>query len=273
MKTALVTGADGGMGREICRSLLKDGYSLIMACLSTEAAMPFFEELRTQVSDQEVPPSIWLLQLDLASFASVNAFASKIPVDTINRLVHNAGILPRHTRLTEDGYELISQINYRAPLHLTSLLLPRLEKGAATEDGARIIFTVSCTVYFGWFSRLRPSFLTSVPRNWAARVIRYGDTKRALYYASLSLAEELVKKNIMVYTTDPGAVNTPMLTMNNSLDKLVNAFFRPLLSTPARGASTAVYLATETTLDDPSGTSFRKKRPRRFLIGKHVHYL
>jgi hypothetical protein len=48
MKTALVTGADGGMGREICRSLLKDGYSLIIACLSTEAAMFFYFNWQTR---------------------------------------------------------------------------------------------------------------------------------------------------------------------------------------------------------------------------------
>ncbi|NLH22920.1 MAG: SDR family NAD(P)-dependent oxidoreductase [Bacteroidales bacterium] len=270
MKTAVVTGADGGMGREICRSLLDNGYSLIMACLLPEAAMPFFRELQEQYIHPKGSLSIRMLQLDLASFASVRSFASALSGTTINRLIHNAGILPRSTRLTEDGYEMISQVNYRAPLYLTRLLVPQLEKGSVTEDGARVLFTLSCTVDFGLVFRLRPSFLTHVPKTWAGRVIRYGHTKQALYYASLSLAERLKSKGIQVVSTDPGAVNTPLVTMNNALDPLVNIFFRPLLSSPARGASTAIWLATARELPLPYGGTYRKCKPRRFLVGKNV---
>ena len=270
MKTAIVTGADGGMGREICRSLLANGYSLIMACLFPEAAIPFFRELHQQYVNPEGSLSIRMLPLDLASFASVRSFASALSGTTINRLIHNAGILPRSTRLTEDGYEMISQVNYRAPLYLTRLLLTQLEKGSATEDGARILFTLSCTVDFGLVFRLRPSFLTRVPKTWAGRVIRYGHTKQALYYASLSLAEKLKSKGIQVVSADPGAVNTPLVTMNNALDPLVNIFFRPLLSSPAQGASTAIWLATARELPLPYGGTYRKCKPRRFLVGKNV---
>ncbi|MFA6651276.1 MAG: SDR family NAD(P)-dependent oxidoreductase [Bacteroidales bacterium] len=271
-KTALVTGADGGLGREICRSLLDNGYSLIMACLSTEAAMPFYKQLVSEYEDKTNASFIELLPLDLSSYVSVKAFAESITHKSINRLIHNAGILPKRTCMTQDGLEKISQVNYKAPLYLTELLLPKLRKGALTKCGARIIFTVSCTIYFGWFSRFKPSFVTRIPRNWAGRVIRYGDSKRALYYASLDLAEKLHPYDIQVVSADPGAVNTPMITMNNRLDPLVNLFFKPFLSTPARGASTTIYLATEATLPDPYGGTYRKSRLRRFLIGKNIHY-
>ncbi|HOF76487.1 MAG TPA: SDR family NAD(P)-dependent oxidoreductase [Bacteroidales bacterium] len=271
MKTAVVTGADGGMGREICRSLLDNGYSLIMACLLPEAAMPFFRELQEKYIYPGGSLSIRMLQLDLASFASVRSFASALEGTIINRLIHNAGILPLSTRLTEDGYDMISQVNYRAPLYLTRLLIPQLEMGSATEDGARIIFTLSCTVDFGLIFRLRPSFLTHVPKTWAGRVIRYSHTKQALYYASLSLAEKLKGQGIQVVSADPGAVNTPLVTMNNFLDPLVNIFFRPLLSSPAKGASTAIWLATAGELSQPYGGTYRKCKPRRFLVCKNIN--
>ena len=238
MKTAIVTGADGGIGREICRSLLDNGYSLIMACLLPEAAMPFFRELQEQYIHPEGSLAIRMLQLDLASFGSVRSFASVLKGKTINRLIHNAGILPRSTRLT--------------------------------EDGARVIFTLSCTVDFGLVFRLRPSFLTHIPKTWAGRVIRYSHTKQALYYASLSLAERYKSKGIQVVTTDPGAVDTPLVKMNNAFDPLVNIIFRPLLSSPARGASTAIWLATARELPLPYGGTYRKCKPRRFLVDKNV---
>ncbi len=271
-KTALVTGADGGLGREICRSLLYNGYSLIMACLSTEAAMPFYKQLVSEYENKTNPPSIELLPLDLSSFASVRTFAESIRHKTINRLIHNAGILPKRTGFTDDGLEKIAQVNYKAPLFLTELLFPKLREGALTIYGARVIFTVSCTIYFGWFSRLKPSFVNRIPKNWAGRVIRYGDSKRALYYASLDLAEKFKPYDIQVVSADPGAVNTPMITMNNRLDPLVNLFFRPFLSTPAQGASTTIYLATAATLPNPYGGTYFKSRLRSFLIGKNIHY-
>jgi retinol dehydrogenase 12 len=271
-KTAIVTGADGGLGREICRSLLDEGYSLIMACLSTEAAMPFYKQLVSEYQTRINAPSIDLLPLDLSSFHSVKTFSERITLQAVNRLIHNAGILPKRTCLTEDGLEKIAQVNYKAPLYLIELLFPKLLEGARTKSGARIIFTVSCTIYFRWFSGLKPSFPTRIPRNWAGRVIRYGDTKRALYYASLDLAEKFKSYDIQVVSADPGAVDTPMITMNNRLDPLVDFLFRPFLSTPARGASTTVYLATAATLPDPYGGTYRKCKLRRFLIGKNIHY-
>ena len=271
-KTALVTGADGGLGRIICRSLLDNGYSLIMACLSKEAAMPFYKQLVSEYKKKTNSFSIELLPLDLSSYASVKAFAACIQHRSVNRLIHNAGILPKRTYLTQDGLEKISQVNYMAPLYLTDLIMPQLKKGALTKDGARIIFTVSCTIYFGWFSKLKPSFVNCIPRNWAGRVIRYGDSKRALYYASLNLAKTLKPFNIQVVSADPGAVDTPIITMNNRLDSLVNVLFRPFLSTPAQGASTTVYLATAETLPDTCGGTYRNCKLRRFLIGKDFHY-
>jgi len=101
-------------------------------------------------------------------------------------------------------------------------------------------------------------------------VIRYSHTKQALYYASLSLAERYKSKGIQVVTTDPGAVDTPLVKMNNAFDPLVNIIFRPLLSSPARGASTAIWLATARELPLPYGGTYRKCKPRRFLVDKNV---
>lgn len=275
MKVALVTGADGGMGRPICRALLQQGYSLVMACLSKEAAMPFFKELQAQVAQgthSEETQRVWLGQLDLASFASIDRFVDGLSDQgvpfALHRLVHNAGVLPKHTYLTADGLEMIAQVNFAAAFRLTGRLLPRLAQGAREAEGARVMFTVSCTVYFGLFSRLGPRFLTRVPTTWAGRVVRYGDSKRAIYLASRHLAEDLEPYQIQVVSTDPGAVDTPMITMNNGLDPLVNKLFRPLLSTPEQGAATAIYLATASAyaLPDAHGGTYLHRKRRTFYV-------
>ena len=52
---------------------------------------------------------------------------------------------------------------------------------------------------------------------------------------------------------------------------LVNIFFRPLLSSPAKGASTAIWLATAGELSQPYGGTYRKCKPRRFLVCKNIN--
>ncbi len=260
------------MGRWICRALVREGYSLVMACLCIEEAIPFYNELvdlAASLPDGD-RPLIWLRQLNLASFERIDAFTASLPEEsgTLNRLVHNAGVLPKKTFLTGDGLEMITQVNCAGGLYLTQRLEDALERGARTEYGARIIFTVSCTVYFGLFGRLKPSFLTRVPHTWAGRVIRYGDSKRAVYFASLLLAQHLKAKGVQVVSADPGAVDTPMISMNNALDAVVNRVFRPLLSSAEEGASTAVYLATAPVLPQSFGGTYRKRMPRQFRVRK-----
>ena len=87
--------------------------------------------------------------LDLASFASVRAFAARVLAElpTLHVLVHNAGVMPSRFRVTEDGHEATFQVNVLAPVLLTHLLTPLLVARGASEHHhhapRRVVFVAS----------------------------------------------------------------------------------------------------------------------------------
>ena len=74
MKLAIITGADGGMGTEITRAVATAGYKIIMACYRPEKA----ERVKDILVHDTGNPYIEVLGIDLASLASVAAFAERM---------------------------------------------------------------------------------------------------------------------------------------------------------------------------------------------------
>lgn len=74
MKLAIITGADGGMGTEITRAVATAGYKIIMACYRPEKA----ERVKDMLVHDTGNPYIEVLGIDLASLASVAAFAERM---------------------------------------------------------------------------------------------------------------------------------------------------------------------------------------------------
>ena len=74
MKWAIITGADGGMGTEITRAVVKAGYRIIMACYHPKKA----EVVRERLSKETGNPDLEVMALDLSSMQSVISFVSRI---------------------------------------------------------------------------------------------------------------------------------------------------------------------------------------------------
>ena len=79
----------------------------------------------------------------------------------------------------------------------------------------------------------------------------------------------LKTSGITVNAADPGIVSTDMIRMNEWFDPLTDIFYRPLVKTPAQGASTAIYLTLSKEMDGKSGGCYAnsrlKKIPERIL--------
>lgn len=125
----VVTGANGGIGREVCLELATRGANVVLACRApskrTEAQLQFFRK--------KFPNSQFeLLPLDLASFASVRAFVEQLERGHrhIDGLVNQAGIMFNPFEVSEDGFEMHLQVNFLGPFLLTALLLPLLKASA-----------------------------------------------------------------------------------------------------------------------------------------------
>lgn len=134
-RTAVVTGANSGLGLITATELARRGAHVVLAVRDTAAGA---KAARRIGGDTEVR------ELDLASLDSVRAFAAKLAADhpAVDLLVNNAGLVllgPRRT--TADGFELHIGTNMLGHFALTGLLLGRLE--AARE--ARVVSLSSIT--------------------------------------------------------------------------------------------------------------------------------
>ncbi|WP_432842075.1 oxidoreductase [Dactylosporangium sp. CA-092794] len=122
-RIAVVTGANSGLGLVTATELARHGAHVVLAVRNTAAG----EEAARRIGGV-----VEVRELDLASLASVRAFAAKLAADhpAIDLLVNNAGVVllgPRRT--TADGFELQIGTNLLGHFALTGLLLDNLTAG------------------------------------------------------------------------------------------------------------------------------------------------
>ena len=139
-RTAVVTGANSGLGLATARELARAGASVLMACRNLGRGHRAIEELRAAVPDAQVQ----LDELDLASLASVRGFAERFRAthDGLDLLINNAGVMAPPRRRTADGFELQFGTNHLGHFALTNALLETME---GRED-ARVV-TVSSNAH------------------------------------------------------------------------------------------------------------------------------
>jgi NAD(P)-dependent dehydrogenase (short-subunit alcohol dehydrogenase family) len=133
-KTAVVTGANRGVGYQVALELARAGALVILACRSGPAGEEAHRTLRATLPGA----STELRSLDLASLRSVRDFAAAAPA-RVDILVNNAGVMGPPLGFTEDGFERQLGTNFLGHFALTGLLLPRLEAAPA----ARVVNTSS----------------------------------------------------------------------------------------------------------------------------------
>ncbi len=125
-KTAIVTGANSGIGLETAAGLAARGARVIMACRSLDKAEKAAEQIRARKPDGE----ILVMQLDVADLASVRAFAEAFAAQypSLDLLINNAGVMGATKILrTKDGFESQFGTNHLGHFALTGLLLERLK--------------------------------------------------------------------------------------------------------------------------------------------------
>ncbi len=139
-KVFVVTGANSGIGLEAAKTLARKGAHVVLACRSAARAEQAREQIRQAVPDA----SLELSPLDLASLASVHAFAERFleAHPRLDGLVNNAGLMALPYGKTADGFEMQLGTNHLGHFALTGLLLPRLLE----TENARLV-TVASTAH------------------------------------------------------------------------------------------------------------------------------
>lgn len=252
---AVVTGADGGMGRVISRHLASAGYNVLMLCHSFEKG----DKCRRQLMEETGNKDIELRTVELASLSDVCRVARTLVEEgkPIALLMNNAArICPMYER-TEEGFEKTFVINYLAPYVLTRRLMPLF------RSGTRIVNMSSLAIHFGRIT-YPDIFYYGGKRGRYHRLAAYSNSKLALWWMTLALSGMLKGKGITVNAADPGVVSTNMLVMHNVvIDTLCNLLFRPFTRSAERGARTAVSLLLSPAFSDKAGCLFAGEKSIR----------
>lgn len=140
-KNVVITGANSGLGFAAAAHLLSLGARLTLACRNEARADAAAATLREAYPTGE----IFTETLDLASFASIDAFAEKMRQrgEEIDVLLHSAGVYYPREQVTEDGHPMTVGVNYIGTARLTEALLPLM------DENGRVVFTTSLVDRFG----------------------------------------------------------------------------------------------------------------------------
>ncbi|MGW3866702.1 oxidoreductase [Streptomyces sp. NPDC005047] len=180
-RTAVVTGANSGLGLVTARDLAAKGAHVVMAVRNQEKAAAASDQIRTSVPGA----SLEMFALDLSSQESVNEAAEQILAahDRLDLLVNNAGVMAIAEAKTVDGFEMQFGVDHLGHWTLTALLLPALLR----TPGSRIVTVTSTAHHVGRAVDVENPHLEGRYGPWRA----YGQAKLANFHFGLGLQRKL----------------------------------------------------------------------------------
>ncbi|MGW2909445.1 oxidoreductase [Streptomyces asoensis] len=242
-RTAVVTGANGGLGYVTARELARKGARVVLACRSETRGREAVRRLRAEVPDAEGE----FRSLDLGDLASVREFAAALPYDRLDLLVNNAGVMAMPYGTTADGFETQFGVNHLGHFALTGLLLPTLLLARDRPAGARIV-TVSSMAHL--LGNIDPRDLNS--EHGYRRWIAYGRSKTANLLFTHELARRLASAgaDVVAAAAHPGYAATDLQTAGpraegrRTAERLMALGNRVLAQSAEAGALPALHAAT-----------------------------
>jgi len=128
-RTAVVTGANNGLGLVTAEHLARAGAKVVMACRNLQKAEAAADDITAKVPNAQLE----VVELDLSRLASVRRFADDLDADELDLLVNNAGVMMTPPERTEDGFDLQLGTNHLGHFALAGLLMARLGRAEAAR--------------------------------------------------------------------------------------------------------------------------------------------
>lgn len=251
-RTAVVTGANSGIGLEASRALAALGAHVVMACRSLDRAREAEHDIRSTVPGA----SLEILHLDLADLDSVAAFADAYAsggtggARGLDLLINNAGVMALPQRKeTAQGFEMQLGVNAFGHFALAARLLPHLLKTPTTGEAARVVWLSSIAHRKG---QIRFDDLNSETRYdpWKA----YQQSKLADLLLALEMQRRLTDTgaDAISVAAHPGLSSTSLaedMVANSPLRAAIMGPIMRLVAMPAwQGALPTLVAATSSTV-------------------------
>ena len=207
-KTAVVTGANGGLGLASAKALAGHGAHVVMAARNQTKAASARDEILAAHPDA----SLEIVELDLGSLASVKASADAIAAKhaRIDILMCNAGVMAMPQGTTEDGFDTQMGTNVLGHWALLSHLLPIV----VATPGARIVTLSSTAQHMG---RAIDPADPHLRKNFDAWRM-YGNTKLAMRHLAVGLQEQFERAGVdaKALSAQPGLTNSDLQTTTHA---------------------------------------------------------
>lgn len=215
-KTAVITGASGGIGRALLDAFQDAGYRVLCGCNS---------------HPERLPDGVWAMAADLSDPKQAAEFAEAVLREADGRvdvLINNAGIAQQKLfqDITDEDWAKMRGVNLDGVFYLTRALLPAMIR----QQSGRIINISSMWGVVG-----------------ASCEVHYSAAKAAVIGMTKALAKEVGPSGITVNCIAPGVIKTPMLDAFTPEDLQVLADETPMgrLGTGEDVAALALFLADE----------------------------
>lgn len=234
-RTAVVTGANAGLGFQTAVALAAKGAHVVLAVRNLDRGRNAASHIVAACPDAQVS----LQQLDLTSLASIRAAAERLRSDhcRIDLLINNAGVVYTPKLTTKDGFELHFGTNHLGHFALTGLLLDRLLPVA----GSRVV-TVSSLSH-----RIRAAIHFD-DLQWERRYSRFGayaQSKLANLLFTYELQRRLIGENTIAVAVHPGVANTDLARDRPAYVRVATPLAALLLQRPSMGALPTLRAATD----------------------------
>jgi NAD(P)-dependent dehydrogenase (short-subunit alcohol dehydrogenase family) len=235
-RTTVITGGNSGIGLETAVALARLGDRVLICCRSMDKAKVAADDIRERSGNDSVD----IVQLDLASFASVRAAAEELAerAAVIDVLINNAGGILSRRAETVDGFEATFGVNHLGHFLLTTLLEPQVK----AAPNPRVIN------------------VSSIGASFAIRGLNFDDMQTTRRYigwfaycrsklANIYFTQELARRwpGVAVNALHPGPVNTHFGHDGDTTwieDRLMRIGSKLVMISPEKGAATSVFVAT-----------------------------
>ncbi|MFJ8330793.1 oxidoreductase [Streptomyces sp. NPDC094437] len=236
-RTAVVTGANSGLGYVTARELARKGAHVILACRDETRGNDAVGRLRDEVPHAHVEFG----HLDLGNLRSVREFAAGFGPERLDLLVNNAGVMAPPYGTTADGFETQFGVNHLGHFALTGLLLPHLR----AAPGARVV-TVSSMMH----ALADLDFADLNSERGYRRWIAYGRSKTANLLFTHELARQAGTDGPIAVAAHPGYAATNLQTAGpraegrRAVERVVEIGNRVVAQSAEAGALPTLYAAT-----------------------------
>jgi NAD(P)-dependent dehydrogenase (short-subunit alcohol dehydrogenase family) len=248
-KTCLVTGANSGLGFAVAKRFAAQGAGTVMVCRNNEKGEKAMLEIKREFPNSTVE----LLNCDLASMKSIQSFKDefKVKYSKLDILYNNAAVMKQKRTVTQDGFEMMFQVNYLAPFILMNSFLELLKNGSLPyiinngrpSDKLRLDmddlqFSKNYHMYNSFFK-----------------------TKLCLLFTSLELSRRHESDGITVTMIDPGPFKSDLVR-----DVPLAGWFKNLFSSQVeKAAENILYHINPGEAKDKNGKVFKEKQEKPLI--------